>query len=347
MKNNLNRRDFVKTAAIGGIGLGLAGNVSSLYGKGAMAAGGKIGIIGLDTSHCVAFTNALNKPGASPDFGGFRIVAAYPKGSNDIKSSVERIPGYIEDVKKLGVEIVNSIDELLPKVDYVLLETNDGRLHLEQALPVLKAGKRMFIDKPVANTLADAIAIFDAAKHYNVPIFSSSSLRYISGADDVASGKIGKVTGADTFSPCHLEPTHLEFTWYGIHGVEILFTVMGVGCKTVTMVHTPDTDFAVGTWKDGRVGSFRGIRAGKSGYGGNVFGEKGILALGNFEGYNPLLVKIIEFFKTGIPPVSSEETLDIMAFMQTAEESMKKGGIPVDVDKIVQKAEQQAKKIRY
>ncbi len=250
-------------------------------------------------------------------------------------------------LKKLGVEIVNSIDELLPKVDFILLETNDGRLHLEQALPVLKAGKRMFIDKPVAASLTDAIAIFDAAKHYNVPIFSSSSLRYISGAEDVAQGKIGKVIGADTFSPCHLEPSHPEFFWYGIHGVEILFTIMGIGCKTVTMVHTPDTDMAVGIWQDDRIGSFRGIRAGKQVYGGNVFGEKGILALGNFEGYNPLLVKIIEFFKTGIPPVRAEETLDIIAFMQAAEESMKKGGIPVDVAKVVQKATQQAKKIRY
>jgi hypothetical protein len=139
MKKYLNRRDFVKTATIGGIGLGLAGNVSSLYGKTGTTSG-KIGIIGLDTSHSIAFTKALNSADAGTEFGGYKVVAAYPKGSNDIKSSVERIPGYIEDVKKQGVEIVNSIDELLTKVDFVLLETNDGRLHLEQAIPVLKVG---------------------------------------------------------------------------------------------------------------------------------------------------------------------------------------------------------------
>jgi len=346
MKKNLNRRDFVKTAAIGGIGLGLAGNVTSLYGK-SSAAGGKVGIIGLDTSHSVAFTKALNSPTAGPEFGGFKVVAAYPKGSNDIKSSVERIPGYIEDVKKQGVEIVNSIDELLTKVDFILLETNDGRLHLEQAIPVLKAGKRMFIDKPIAASLTDAIAIFDAAKHYNVPIFSSSSLRYISGTKEISEGKIGKVIGADTFSPCSLEKTHPDLFWYGIHGVEILFTIMGKGCKSVTRVHTPDTDMAIGTWQDNRIGTFRGIRSGKSGYGGNVFGEKGILALGNFDGYNPLLVKIIEFFNTGVVPVSQEETLDIIAFMQAAEESKLKGGVPVEIEKVRLKAIQQAKKIRY
>jgi len=312
-----------------------------------MATGGKIGIIGLDTSHSVAFTKALNNPAAGPEFGGFKIIAAYPKGSNDIKSSVERIPGYTEDVKKQGVEIVNSIDELLAKVDFVLLETNDGRLHLEQALPVLKAGKRIFIDKPIAASLSDAIAIFDAARHYNVPIFSSSSLRYISGAEEIAQGKIGKVIGVDAFSPCSLEETHPTLFWYGIHGVEILFTIMGKGIKTVSMVHTPDTDLAIGTWQDNRIGTFRGIRSGRSGYGGNVFGEKGILALGNFEGYNPLLLKILEFFKTGVPPVNADDTIDIFAFMQAAEESKLKEGVPVNVAQVVLEATQKVKKISY
>jgi len=204
----------------------------------------------------------------------------------------------------------------------------------------------MFIDKPISASLTDAIAIFDAAKKYNVPIFSSSSLRYISGTEDVANGKIGKVIGADTFSPCSVEKTHPELFWYGIHGVEILFTIMGKGVKTVSMLHTPDTDVATGIWNDNRIGTFRGIRSGRSGYGGNVFGEKGILALGKFGGYNPLLKKILEFFNTGVPPVSAEETLDIFAFMQAAQESMDKGGIPVDVAKVVAKASQKAKKIK-
>ena len=102
---------------------------------------GKIGIIGLDTSHSVAFTKALNGTSAQR----FKIVAAYPNGSADIESSVKRIPGYTEEVKKYGVEIVGSIAELLSKVDFVCLETNDGRPHLQQALEVFKAGKPVFL----------------------------------------------------------------------------------------------------------------------------------------------------------------------------------------------------------
>ncbi len=145
-----------------------------------------------------------------------RHVAAYPKGSNDIESSTKRIPGYTEDVKKVGVEIVNSIEELLKKVDVVLLETNDGRPHLEQALMVLKSGKPMFIDKPVAASLRDTIAIYDTAKKYNVPIFSSSSLRYMESVQDVVKGRVGEVFGADTFSPATIEKTHPDLFWYGI-----------------------------------------------------------------------------------------------------------------------------------
>jgi predicted dehydrogenase len=261
MKKKIIRRDFVKTAAIRGIGLGLAGNVTYLYGKNSQAVR-KIGIIGLDTSHSTAFIKILNDPDASPEFGGYKVVAAYPKGSNDIKSSVVRIPGYTDKVKKLGVEIVNSIEELLPKVDVVLLETNDGRLHLEQALRVLKAGKRMFIDKPIAASLTDAIAIFEAAKHYNVPVFSSSSLRFEQVTQEIAGGKIGKVLGADTYSPATIEKTHPDLFWYGMHGVESLFTLMGSGCKSVSRIYTENTDIVVGLWKDNRIGTFRGTRSG-------------------------------------------------------------------------------------
>ena len=346
MSNRIKRRDFIKTAAAGVTTLGFAGR--SIPVGGAIPQNSKrIGIIGLDTSHSTAFTAALNDPSAGPEFQGYKVVAAYPKGSNDIKSSVDRISGYTEDVKKMGVEIIGSIDELLKKVDFVLLETNDGRLHLEQAIPVLKAGKRMFIDKPVAASLIDAVAIYEASKYYKIPLFSASSLRYITGAKEIANGSIGKVIGADVFSPASLEKTHPDLFWYGVHGVETLFTIMGTGCKTVSRAFTADTDLVTGTWKDNRIGTMRGIRSGKSGYGGTVFGEKEIKVLGTYAGYNPLLVEIIKFFTTGILPVTPEETLEIFTFMAAAEESKLKGGIPVDTEKVLQKAKKKAAKISF
>lgn len=339
MKTEQNRRAFIRTTALAAAGIGIGANsfAESMLPK-AILAGTKVGIIGLDTSHVVAFTKALNSPDAGPEFGGFKVVAAYPYGSKDIKSSVERIPGYIEDVKKLGVEITDSIASLLDKVDFVLLETNDGRLHLEQALQVIKAGKRFFIDKPITASLADAGAIFTAARKANVEVFSSSSLRFAAGAQELAAGKLGKVLGAETYSPCSLEPTHPDLFWYGIHGVESLYTVMGTGCKQVVRVSTPDTDVVTGIWDDGRVGTFRGTRSGKYGFGGTVFAEKGTAPIGDYGGYNPLLLRIIDFFKTGVVPVKPEETLEILAFMEAADESKRKGGVPVTLASIYKKS---------
>jgi hypothetical protein len=216
---------------------------------------------------------------------------------------------------------------------------------LEQAIPVFKAGKTVFIDKPISGTLQDAYAIFQAAKDLKVPVFSSSSLRYMTNMDDIVKNKsVGKILGAETYSPCSLEPTHPDFYWYGIHGIEALYTVMGTGCQKVTRINTPGTDVAVGVWEGDRVGTFRGIRAGKTGYGGNVFGEKEIKSLGGYGGYDPLLVEIIQFFQTGVSPVSPEETLEIFTFMEAADESKRRGGVPVNLEEVRQKAIAQVKK---
>src|SRR5262249_52493194 len=111
----------------------------------------RVGVIGLDTSHVTAFTGVLNNPKASGRLAGVRVVAAFPGGSPDVESSRTRVEGFTNTLReKYGVEIVDSIEALLPKVDAVLLESVDGRPHLKQVVPVLKARKPVFIDKPVA-----------------------------------------------------------------------------------------------------------------------------------------------------------------------------------------------------
>jgi hypothetical protein len=303
----------------------------------------RAGIIGLDTSHVVAFTKLLNAPSPKPEVAGVRIVAAYPGGSEDIPSSRDRLAGYTSELHdQFGVKIVKSIDELLAQVDVVLLESVDGRPHLEQVRPVFQAHKPVFIDKPVAGTLADAIAIFDLARETKTPCFSSSSLRFSAGIAGMRhDAKVGDVLGCDAYGPCHLEAHHPDLYWYGIHGVETLFTIMSTGCQTVSRTQTEGTDLAVGVWKDGRVGTFRGIRAGRADYGATVFGSKGIAPSGGYGGYEPLVVEIVKFFKTGKPPVSAEETIEIFAFMEAADESKRQGGKPVTIESVMTKTKSQ------
>ena len=295
----------------------------------------RVGMIGLDTSHSIAFARLLNADNPTPELAGYRVVIACPQGSADIESSTSRIPKYTEQIKELGVKVVDSVAAVVKECDVVLLETNDGRPHLEQVLEVFQAGKPVFIDKPIAGSLADTLAIFQAAEKYKVPVFSSSSLRFSKGAQAIRNGSMGTISGADTYSPCSLEKTHPDLFWYGIHGVETLFTVMGAGCQTVTRISTPNTDIAVGHWKDGRVGTFRGSRSYSTGYGGTVFAEKGPQPIGGYDGYQPLVVEIVKFYRTGKPPVSAEETIDIYAFMEAADESKRRGGGPVTLEEVI------------
>jgi predicted dehydrogenase len=301
----------------------------------------KIGIIGCDTSHVPAFTDLFNDPKNDGDLAGFKVVAAYPGGSDDVPDSFNRVKGFTEGIKKKwNVEIVGSVEELLPKVDVVLLESVDGRPHLAQATPVLKAKKKIFIDKPIAGSLADVLKLFALAKEYQTPMFSSSSLRFYPNFRNLKSeSKAGKILGCLVYAPCSLEPHHPDLFWYGVHGVETVYTIMGTGCQSVARVHTDGTDIVTGTWKDGRVATFRGIRSGKSGYGAVVFGDKGIEPVGSGGGtYKPLAVEIAKFFRTGTPPVAAEETIEMFAFMEAADESKRHGGAQVMLDAVLQMA---------
>lgn len=291
----------------------------------------RIGIIGLDAMHAVALTTAINSEKGG-DYLGYKVTHAYPQGSKDLEYRKKNIPKYTTAVTEMGVQIVDSIEKLLQEVDQVILTSNDGHVHLEQALPVIKAGKPLFIDKPLAGTLEDAMAIYKAAEEYNTPVFSSSSLRFISKIKELQAAKTAKIIGAYTFSSASFEPSLPELLWYAIHGIEMLFAVMGSGCVQVQRIATDDYDLLTGLWADGRIGTYRGIRKGKTAFGGATFTVQGPVDLGGFEGYEPLALAIVEFFNTKIPPVTLKETLEIFAFIFAAEESKKQGGVPVKID---------------
>ena len=293
----------------------------------------RVGMIGLDTSHATAFTDILNNPNAKDHVEGARVVAAFKGGSPDIESSWSRVEEYTRVLRdKHGVAIVDSIEELCQRVDVVFLESVDGRPHLAQARPVIAAHKPLFIDKPLAGSLADAVEIFHLAHVAHVPVFTASSLRFVTNTLAAGAGAIGVVTNAWCGSPAHLEPHHPDLFWYGIHGCESLFTVMGTGCERVKRGRTPTGGIEVtGYWSNGRVGTFREVE----GYSGLAQGTKGSLKVGAYEGYAPLVAAAVRFFQTGVSPVSQNETLEIFAFMQAADESKRRDGAEVSIREVL------------
>jgi len=303
----------------------------------------KVGIVGLD-AHAVPWTQIIHGAKATPPVSDMRIVAAVPAYSADVPFSSDNIQKNIETMRKLGVEICETVEQMLPKVDAVMVLSIDGRPHPQQARPVFKSRKPLFIDKPVAASLADIIDVFREAEASGTPCFSNSSLRYSPGIAGMAKDpKLGRVLGCDAYSNNKsILPGHPDLFYYGIHGCEVLFTIMGPGCQTVSRVKGETADLVTGVWEDGRVGTFRGILQGQAGFGAMVFGEKGNAPAGKFEGYEPLLVEIAKFFRTGKPPMTVEHTLEIYAFMEAADESLRQGGRPVSVKSVLEKAQKEA-----
>lgn len=286
----------------------------------------KLGILDFDTSHCVEFTKRLNHVGKDEEqfVEGAKVVVGCPGES---KLSPERVEGFTKTMKDYGVPLVDKPADMIGKVDGMLIEAVDGTVHYERARPFLESGIPCFIDKPYACSVDDAKKIAELAAKKQLPVFSSSSLRYAPEvADYVADKKRGNVVGCLAYSPASLSPLperNAGLYHYGIHGVEMLYALMGRGCKRVTCTHDKGVDVATGTWADGRVATLRGIRTGAAGYGFVGFAEKGVQAVtvGTKFIYRELLKKIVEMFQTGKSPLDINETIEIVAFIEAANKS--------------------------
>jgi predicted dehydrogenase len=293
----------------------------------------RFGIVDCDTSHVVAFTQRLNHLEIAEDqwVEGGRVVAAVPLPS---AHSPERVGPYTEQLRGYGVEVLERPEDLLGRIDAVLLEANDGTVHRERAMPFLQAGLPVWIDKPLATTVEDARAIVAAAREHKAPLLSASSLRYDLAVQDVRARRdeVGDVLGIDAFTPAAQHQLNPGWFNYGIHGVEIVYALMGAGCQRVRCVRQEGVDLAIGEWPGGRLASVRGIRKGGSGIGFTAFTEKKILPMMSSRyAYRELLKQIVQMGETRLSPLSDEELIEVVAFQVAANRSMERGGEPIDV----------------
>jgi hypothetical protein len=297
----------------------------------------KIGILDFDTSHAVEFTRRLNHLGIAEDqwVEGGKVVIGCPGES---KLSPERIAGFTETMKKMDVPLVEKPADMIGKVDVMLIEAVDGSVHYERAKPFLEAGVPCYVDKPFTNSAADARKLADLAAKKKLPLFSSSSLRFapelVAFMEDA---KHGKVLGALAYGPAPLsgvEGRNPGLFHYGIHALEVLYTLMGPGCESVTCTSDKGADVVTGHWKDGRVATVRGTRGGAGTYGAVAFAEKATtpVAIGTKYIYRELLKKIVETYTTGKPPIDIGVTVEMMAFMESALKSANNHGMVQKVE---------------
>lgn len=290
----------------------------------------RVGMIGLDTSHCEAFTKLLNDAGNEHHVSGAKVVKAFPGGSKLFSNSYNRVEKITDDIKGLGIEIVDSLEAVAEDVDAFLLESVDGRQHLEQFAIIAEYGKPVFVDKPFACSFADAKAIYDLSSSKGAPVMSASAIRYAAGLSDL-NAEGAEIHTCDTFGPMSILDDYPGYFWYGIHTVEMLYSFMGSGCVELQVNLSENLDVTIAKWSDGRVATLRGSRFGG---GGNSFGctvttENAIefsLAKHDPPYYACLLKKIVPFFQSGDSPIAVEESLETIAFIEAMNESRENGG---------------------
>ncbi|MEJ9221284.1 gfo/Idh/MocA family oxidoreductase [Paenibacillus glucanolyticus] len=291
----------------------------------------KIGLIGLDTSHVMAFTELLNSADHPYHVPGGWVVAAFPGGSPDFELSASRVQGYTDKLSAdYGICIMDSIEEVAEASDVLMLESVDGRIHLEQFSKLAPFRKPVFIDKPFAVNSRDAKSISALAKHHGIPIMSCSALRYAEGlTTKLRGGGDSPIIGMDCYGPMALQSTQPGLFWYGIHMVDMLYSGMGKGCLQVSSVHNGDHDFVTGLWKDGRAGTIRGNRRGNTQFGAVIHRENSSEAVDVYAHQKPyyasLLEQIMEMFRSKLSPIDVEETLEIIRFIEAANESRATG----------------------
>lgn len=324
----------------------------------------RVGILGIDNYQGSEYARFFNSPKAEGDLGGVRVTAIYPVTSPDYPRSAELTADWMKYMVQMGdpngkslkdyqpIEVVDSIEALLPKCDAVLMAGLDGRMHLDQATKVLKAGKRLVIVRPLASSSADAHAILQLAHDLKVPCFSSSQHRFSEGFIGMRNHpEVGKPLGCDVYGGYDVNAPEADKPVRPLHSLETLYTIMGPGVATVSCVSTPLVESYTLTWSDGRVGTYRGIKQGAVKWSATVFGDKGVSVSGiyghgvpvkgivptqdKYTGYEGFARAMGPFFRGGEPPVSANETMEIYAVIDAAEKSKAAGGAPVKLSEVL------------
>ena len=297
----------------------------------------RLGIVDFDSSHSIEFTRRLNHCGVDADqcVEGARVVLGCPGQST---MSAERIPGFTQQIQSCDVQLVDAPEEMLGQIDAVLVLSICGDAHLERARPFLQSGIPVYVDKPFAGSLAAAKEMFELSQASGSVLWTSSSLRF---AQDFVAfreqlPRLGKLNGAISWGPAKRHPGNPGLLHYGIHAVEVLFSLLGLGCEEVSSVWTPDSEVVTGRWSDGRTGTVRGIRSGCTAYGALAFCEQGIVSapISARFAYRNLCREIVRSFESRTPAVPSNVSLEILRFLFASLESERQQGRPVRLESI-------------
>lgn len=285
----------------------------------------RVGIIGLDTSHAIEFPRRMQAPDLDPELrvAGLRAVSCL-RFATPFQNE-EQLDGRQAELERWGVRVSRKLEDTLEGVDALMLEINDPALHLDYFQRCAGLGKPIFVDKPLADTLANGRRIAEIAQASGTRWWSSSSLRYVPAVRE-ACAAIPTPSVATVYGALGTAPAGSSIVWYGVHAFEMLEAALGRGARSVQTRRDALGAVAVVEYPDRRRGIVE-LTAGSWLYGGCLREqEKARPFVADLaRAYTEQLAAVRDFFRGGPPPVAAEDALEVMGMLDAAERSFASG----------------------
>lgn len=287
----------------------------------------RIGFVGVNTWHAEALSDVILGIGPSghlPAVAGAEVVAVW--GEPALERARLATKTGAREFSADPSELVDYID-----LAFILDDTGGGARHRELGEPFLRAGIPVFIDKPMALSLADARALFELAEAYQVPIMSASALRFSAELSEHALdlAAIGEIRAVNVLGPG-------EWYYYGVHAAELLLTILQAKPEWVSRHVSNDHDVAVVGFTDGRLATVDVLREAYYTFTACAYGKSGWVSLEidrNYEFYRGLILAAVDMARTGLSPVSADQTLDVLGVLQAGISSESLGRV-VRIDEL-------------
>ena len=183
----------------------------------------KIAILGCENSHADGFLNLI-KDGKYPELSVLGVYSNEPEAAAKLH-------------EKFGVQVMENYDSLVGQLDGVIITARHGDNHYKYALPYMKSGIPMFIDKPITCTESDVRELVKAAKENGVRLTGGSMLALLDEVKDAAakikSGELGEIFGGNVVAPLQTENIYGGFYFYAEHLMGIRTPVFGTDVREV------------------------------------------------------------------------------------------------------------------
>lgn len=283
-------------------------------------------MIGLDTSHSVEFARRMQSPDcpAGQRVAGMRAVSCM--SFETPFQNREGLEARRRQLEAWGVRVGESFEGATADCDAVMITINDPSLHPEYFRLCADLGKRIFVDKPFADTAANARLMAGVADEFGLSVMSCSPLRYLSALETAMEG-VPAPSRCSFFGPMGRAPAGSSIVWYGVHAVEMLERVMGRGALAVSTIPHPSGTILIVDYGQSRRGVVE-LVDGAYCYGGTLRdgGRAAAFADSGATIYPCLLRRVERFFRTGETDAAQEEAVEVTAILDAAERSLSSGG---------------------